>query len=441
MGIPIGPDTSLIVAEIIACHLDKLLAGFLKRKKIEWIGYRYYDDYSMYFNSELDAQTALSELRKILSDFDIKINDEKTVISKSSNELEKDWALALKSFFFRPSERDQKEDIWNFFSIAFKHAKENPKESVLKLALNKFTFVRIEKDNWDYFESLLFRLGLVEPSALGKIAKILISYKDIVQQKKLKAFCFEIIDRHYDKANDYELTWAAWLLKEFEIQPTKIIYTKLFKSKSVCACVVGLDLLSQNTLIKTFVYDDIEVLFETENLNKQYWLLVYECIYKRWLPFIPLNIVTDHFYFNILRNNAVFFYDENKKLEPLKVEKSYFQKIERKITQVNQFIKHNRFNNQNLTREINVLFNQLRLEENRTFTKEEIQTKLEMATTLIKRILADIESLRLRQRRFEEKRMYFVLGKRLEELNSLTSKEISLNAKEEKDLLFDPDYE
>ena len=48
-----------------------------------------------------------------------------------------------------------------------------------------------------------------------------------------------MINRHYDKTNDYELTWALWVLKEFEIQPTKDIYSKVFKSKSVLASMVG----------------------------------------------------------------------------------------------------------------------------------------------------------------------------------------------------------
>ena len=34
--------------------------------------------------------------------------------------------------------------------------------------------------------------------------------------------------------------------------------------------------------------------------------------------------------------------------------------------------------------------------------------------------------------------MYFVLGKRLEELSELTTKEINLQSKQDKDLLFDP---
>ena len=378
MGIPIGPDTSLIVAEIIACHIDKLIELRLKKKQIDWVGFRYYDDYSMFFHSELDAQTALTELRLVLADFELKINDEKTVISVSSNELEREWALALKSFFFRPSESDQKEDIWNFFSLAFKYAKEYPKESVLKLALNKFTFVRIEKDNWDFFESLLFKLGLVEPSSLSKLSKILISYKGLVSKNKLKVFCFEMINRNFQKGNDYELTWALWLLKEFEIQPTKEIYTSIFKSKSVYASLISLDLINQNTVIKTFDYTDIEELFSTENLNKQYWLLIYECIYKNWLYFMPTSIVSNHFYFETLRNNAVYFYDKNKSLEPLIVEKSYFDKIEKKIGQVEKYIKHNNFQNEDVNTQLKSLFKLLLLgQEVKSISQEDLQKKQE----------------------------------------------------------------
>ncbi|OJW77623.1 MAG: hypothetical protein BGO69_07310 [Bacteroidetes bacterium 46-16] len=443
MGIPIGPDSSLIVAEIIACHIDKLLEGHLKRKKIDWIGFRYYDDYSMFFHSELDAQTALSELRNVLADFELKINDEKTVIGISANELEKDWALALKSFFFRPAESDQREDIWSFFSIAFKYAKEYPKESVLKLALNKFTFVRIEKENWDFFESLLFRLGLTEPSSLSKLSKILISYSTLVNKKKLKIFCYELINRHAAKSNDYELTWAVWLLKEFELFPTKEIYTAIFKSKSVCASLIALELLSQNTSIKTFDYSDLEKLFTIENLNKQFWLLIYECIYKQWLRHvIPSTIVTNHFYFNTLKKNNVFFYDESKKIEPLSIEKSYFDKIERKISQVDKYIKDNPFQNRMIKSQIKTLSSLLLIGKNKNLVnREDIQKILESSDRLIKKIIHELDELRIKQIEFDDKRIYFALGKRMEELNILTAKEMNLQTKEDNELLFDPEYE
>ncbi|WP_158838305.1 hypothetical protein [Polaribacter sp. L3A8] len=44
-------------------------------------------------------------------------------------------------------------------------------------------------------------------------------------------------------------------------------------------------------------------------------------------------------------------------------------------------------------------------------------------------------------KKFDKKKPYFVVGKRLEELSELTSKEIEAEAKQNKGLLFDPTYE
>ncbi|TDT46157.1 reverse transcriptase (RNA-dependent DNA polymerase) [Maribacter spongiicola] len=442
MGIPIGPDTSFIIAEVIACHIDKHLEKKLKSKKIDFLGYRYYDDYALYFNSELDAQIGLSELKKILNDFELKINDEKTEISRTQSELEKPWALDIKSFYFRPSENDQKDDIWNFFSIAFRHAQENPKDSVLKLALNKFNFVRIEEENWDYFESLLFRLGLIETSSLNKIAKLLITYEKLVSKKRLKEFCFEIIKRNYENQHDFELTWSLWILNEFKIQPTKDIYEMVFKSKSVTGIIVGLDLFQQNNRIKNFDFTSVTEMINTDNLNNKEWLLAYETVYKDWIPTLSKSIIQDHFFFNILESRNIYFYNNSRKLEPLKVERSYLKKIETKLKQITTYISKNKFSNTELKSELIELSENLNLTDlTQTTDRKEIQKKLSDSDSKIKELIDKIEAVKLELKKFDKKKPYFVVGKRLEELSELTSKEIEAEAKQNKGLLFDPTYE
>ncbi|WP_158838312.1 RNA-directed DNA polymerase [Polaribacter sp. L3A8] len=442
MGIPIGPDTSFIIAEVIACHIDKHLEKKLKSKNIDFLGYRYYDDYALYFNSELDAQIGLSELKKILNDFELKINDEKTEISRTQSELEKPWALDIKSFYFRPSENDQKDDIWNFFSIAFRHAQENPKDSVLKLALNKFNFVRIEEENWDYFESLLFRLGLIETSSLNKIAKLLITYEKLVSKKRLKEFCFEIIKRNYENQHDFELTWSLWILNEFKIQPTKDIYEMVFKSKSVTGIIVGLDLFQQNNRIKNFDFTSVTEMINTDNLNNKEWLLAYETVYKNWIPTLSKSIIQDHFFFNILESRNIYFYNNSRKLEPLKVERSYLKKIETKLKQITTYISKNKFSNTELKSELIELSENLNLTDLTQITdRKEIQKKLSDSDSKIKELIDKIEAVKLELKKFDKKKPYFVVGKRLEELSELTSKEIEAEAKQNKGLLFDPTYE
>lgn len=442
MGVPIGPDTSFIIAEIVACHIDKLLEKKLKKKKIDFLGYRYYDDYAIYFNSKLDAQICLSELKTILNDFELKINDSKTEISKTQNELEKVWALAIKSFYFRPSEIDQKEDIWNFFSIAFKYASEFPNDSVLKLALNKFNFVRIEKENWDFFEALIFRLGLVETGGLGKIAKILITYSTLVNKTKLKEFCFEIIIRNFENKHDYELTWSLWILNEFNIQPTKSIFEKVFQARSVCSSIIALDLLDKNNRIKNFDYSNLISLITTESLNQKNWLLTYEAIYKNWVPSLAGSIITEHFFFKILKAKNIYFYDKERKLKPLSADRSYLKKIERKLEQINNYLNKNAVSDKNLKVQISKLNETLNLS---TFTevtnRKEIQKRLSESDATIKELIVRIEEIKSQLKMFEKKKPYFVIGKRLEELSDLTTKEIEAESRQNKGLLFDPTYE
>jgi len=442
MGIPVGPDTSFIAAEIIACYIDELFEKKLKKKKIDFVGYRYYDDFSLYFNTELDAQIALTELKSILNEFELRINDDKTIINRTHNELESDWALAIKSFYFRPSENDQKEDIWNFFSIAFKFSEKYPNESVLRLAVNKFNFVRIEKHNWNFFESLVFRLGLTETGVLQKIAKLLISYKNLVNKPKLKCFCLEVIGRHAEKKHDYELTWALWLLNHFNIQPNKEIFEIVLESKCSCACIIALDLLNRNNRIKAFDYSSLINDLTTENLNNRNWLLVYETVYKGWVPGVPSSVVTDHFYFDLIKSKNINFYDSSRNLEPLKTERSNLKKIDIKINQLSDYITKYKITEGLVESDIQKLAANLKLASfEQMTTRKKVQDKLVESDLKIKELIQSVSSIQSDLKKFDKRKPYYVIEKRLEELALLTSKEIEAEAREDKALLFDPKYE
>lgn len=442
MGIPVGPDTSFIVAEIIACHIDELLEKQLKKKKIAHFILRYYDDYAMYFHSELDAQIALTELKSILNEFELKINDEKTQIKKSHNELESEWALAIKSFYFRPLENDQKEDIWNFFSIAFKYYEKYPRESVLRLALNKFNFVRIEKHNWDFFESLVFRVGLADSGSLQKIAKLLISYKSLVNKQNLKDFCSEQIKRHYEQKNDYEMTWSLWLLNEFNIQPNKETFELVFKSQCTFACIIALDLFSRNNRIKNIDFDPLTSILETNNLNTKKWLFVYETIYKNWIPSVSQTIITDHFYFDILKSKSVYFYDSSRKLEPLKANRSNLEKIDRKVQQILDYVSKNRTLKDSIESEVNTLHSNLNLISFKQITdRKKVQNKLTESDSKIKELLTKVAEIQKDLQKFEKRKPFFVIERRLEELETLTTKEIETESRQDKELLYDPKYD
>lgn len=77
IGVAIGPDTSHIISEIISTAIDLLLRDSLGA----WpVGYRHVDDYFLCFNSLLDAEKALTHLRRALREYELDINPIKTAI-------------------------------------------------------------------------------------------------------------------------------------------------------------------------------------------------------------------------------------------------------------------------------------------------------------------------------------------------------------------------
>ena len=132
IGIPIGPDTSHIISEIIATAVDLYLRDKLKR----WpIGYRHVDDFFLCFNSRGEAEAALTALRSALREFELDINPAKTRIFETGSLAEDGWVDRLKAAEISTSEREQRRDLSMFFDLAFNVARED--ENALKYALKR----------------------------------------------------------------------------------------------------------------------------------------------------------------------------------------------------------------------------------------------------------------------------------------------------------------
>jgi hypothetical protein len=76
-GIPIGPDTSVLIAEVVASSMDLMIEKIMKQKLH---GVRYIDDYHLYFKTRADAEKALAALHVVTQSFELQINGPKTEI-------------------------------------------------------------------------------------------------------------------------------------------------------------------------------------------------------------------------------------------------------------------------------------------------------------------------------------------------------------------------
>lgn len=323
-GIPIGPYTSLIVAESILAIVDQEL-----EKEFPNCGFRYIDDYELCFWSLADAEAALFKLQELLTHFELQLNPNKTKIIELPCRVEPKWVAELRVFEFRPSSRSQHTDLIHFFDCAFELWSHNQEEAVLNYALKRLTSVTVIPENWPLYESFLLQCAIVESGALSIVIPIIKKYSDegYHLNKDLIGEAFKrIVELHAPRGHSSEVAWVIWgsliLQLPIEDQTANIIGTM---SDSIVA-LLALDARSKGLISQTPEFKLWAECMTADELCKSNWLLCYQAYEHRWLPSKDgTDYIAQNPSFLFLRTHNVQFYDVQSSLQ-------YSMPVERRPT-------------------------------------------------------------------------------------------------------------
>jgi hypothetical protein len=206
-----------------------------------------------------------------------------------------------------------------FVSIAFKNAKNNPKDSVLNFAISILKSIPLFDESWGLYQSIILKIALTEPVTLPVVAQILVSNRAKVEKLKVKSVIENIIKEHTPKGHNFEVAWALWICKEFDIKLPNSIANLIFSSNDVASILIALDLKKNGFINSSVSTSSIETDLTTESLMDDKWLLTYEAITQGWVSTPKIKTIKDNEYFGLLHKHKVQFYDTNKRLVPFKV--------------------------------------------------------------------------------------------------------------------------
>lgn len=309
IGIPIGPDTSLIISEIIGSEID-----YLFQQRVPQVnGFRYVDDYYLYFDTFSSAEQACSTLHQILREFELDHNLAKTSITSLPEVLEKEWATELRVFDIRTNPTAQKNDIISYFSKAFDYSIKYPQDPVIKYAVTKSKTFNISSTNWGIYESLILKSMLVEPSTLQIGLEILLSYElhgYLLNRNKITDTITDIILHHAAFNHCYEISWALWISKSLNIALDNRVSNALSQINNSIVALIALDLNSSGLIsgLNTTIWQSY---LTVSNMYEEQWLLNYEAQVKGWLTG---TFFTSGSLFSDLHASSVEFYDSTRQV-------------------------------------------------------------------------------------------------------------------------------
>ncbi|PKL64682.1 MAG: hypothetical protein CVV32_06255 [Methanomicrobiales archaeon HGW-Methanomicrobiales-3] len=317
LGIPIGPDTSLIIAEILTNAVDVELEHRIGKKLH---GLRVIDDYLLFFKEKCECEIALECLHEIFKEFELEMNPIKIQILELPYVLEPIWKPTIKLFNFRVAENRknnysvQRSDLINFFSRVNDFCKLFPETNIMKYAVKRIHNISIFEDNLPLFESLLLKSILTQSSCIPDVAGILKenqNKKYVDKKERIGRTISEIIRIHTKYANHHEISWALWLAKEFEINIDKSLYPLLSKQDNPVVVLLALDLRDHELISDDIDESRWKKFLVRDQLYDDHWLLTYEAANKEWLLPSTDYLESDPF-FKALKDNEVSFYDTTK---------------------------------------------------------------------------------------------------------------------------------
>jgi Reverse transcriptase (RNA-dependent DNA polymerase). len=310
-GIPIGPDTSFAVSEILMCDLDSKLSAIVNCKF-----HRYIDDIEFGCKTRVEAEQTLAKLQEILSSYELDLNNIKTKIIELPTSIEPNWLHQLRSFdLVTTNDTIQKLKLLEFYDLSVRLLKEADSEPVFKYTAKLSASIVVSKSNFDIYLSMLLQWALLEPSTLRHVVDIIKAYKDKEYQINIHDISDtlqQIIAENATKGCTSEIVWAVWGALICQIPIPDETANILSKIENPFVALLTIDARRRGLINNTVNFDLWNSLMNANELNNGNWLLAYEALVKNWLPSVNgNNYCSNDNGFKILFDNNVEFYRTN----------------------------------------------------------------------------------------------------------------------------------
>jgi len=318
IGLPIGPDTSFLLAELIGCRIDYEIKKSLKDIPHECL--RYYDDYYIYLDSIADSENVLKKVQKIIYDFQLETNEHKVGIKQLPFKYIEEWSIVLSDFKFKNAD---KYELRNYFGLLFSLVEKYKDKTawIINYGLLRFEYgnVKVQRQNWELLLTFLLQILLIDASNIDQVFKIIKSYEYFLNKKrkgKIYSVLEKVINEHSLLNHSFEVSWSLWFFKSFKIKSSSNVLNMVLKSNDNISKIICLDIIDSKLFTgRKPALSQIVASSDSNSLFNQNWLLIYESFIKNWLNFKGKSILSDNIFFEYLDYYGVSFYNTEKEIK------------------------------------------------------------------------------------------------------------------------------
>lgn len=277
IGLPVGPDCSRLIAEVVASAIDEAL-----RTKVG-IGprdaSRYIDDYTISSGADHSGNNLIAALRQAAAQYELELNNDKSAILPTSSRHDNGWKQEVRSYVPRGPSGDA--EFQHFFYLVGRICDAHPDTNVEKYAFQNARTAFILATNWTKVQSNLiaaYRRNASLVSFLVEITLLRQIERNDVELPKLTEFLEHRLPLLARENRTGEIIWFLFLAVRLRIQlsaPSVQPLTEI--DNSMVALLIAL-CVDRELVVGAINFTNWNSALSGDGLRSGMWLYAYESV-------------------------------------------------------------------------------------------------------------------------------------------------------------------
>jgi hypothetical protein len=311
IGLPVGPDTSRLIAEVVASAMDVWLQKELRIASQD--ASRYIDDYTISSGGGEAGEELLAALRRSASAFELELNNDKSTIVFTSSRQNTGWQEAVRAHIPRAvgSQLPIKTTaLQHFFYELGRLCLAHPEINIEKFGLQNARSTLVGADQWSSVQANLISAYRRNPSLVSLLVEVCllrqVAHKDL-RLDDLREFIENRIVVLARANRNGEVVWILFLAIRLRLTLSAKSLTPLFSVDNALVALLVVCLNARGLVQGAIDRSLWDQSLTPAGLRSSMWLYAYEAVSQDFLPGVSDSFINQDPYFSLLDAKRVRF--------------------------------------------------------------------------------------------------------------------------------------
>lgn len=310
IGLPVGPDCSRLIAEVVASAIDAELRAKLGIGPRD--ASRYIDDYTISSGADHSGKNLIAALRQAAAQYELELNNDKSAVIPTSSRQGSGWKQEVRSYVPRGARDDA--EFQHFFYRVGRICEAHPDTNVEKYAFQNARAAFVSATNWPKVQSHLIATYRRNASLVAFLVEITLlrqaEHQD-VELPKLTEFLEHRLPVLARENRTGEIIWFLFLAVRLRIPLSRASVEPLSEIENSMVALLTALCVKRGLVSGTIDFTKWNDALSVDGLRSGMWLYAYESVGLGINPNQSQSFIENDPYFALLRAKNIRFFSTN----------------------------------------------------------------------------------------------------------------------------------